>query len=164
MGAQGRLPRIRGSEISVSEFDNLVDAVEQMRRSLTTIQGRFGYSGAMGSVGRVDPVVHDPGQFQVYLVRLQLDPLFNIPGDLTTQCGFRYFLWPPGITAYGGQTQKRLFTRSIKDYRDKPTRGRYVAAPDYSFGLMWIDDEGLNNVEPVHLIAWKEKPSTVGCT
>ena len=101
------------------------------------------------------------GEFR--LCKLTLDPTTaTLTGSPTTQCGFKYFIYPPDETTF--DTSHRLpdgaTSPSRLDYRGHMAICQYVPAPAQSFGQYFIDPTVVNTLR---VIALKEQPLAEAC-
>lgn len=100
------------------------------------------------------------GSGDLVRVRVQLDPTTaGLTGSPTTQCGFKYFIYPEDEADYtadhrlpsGATSPSRL------DYRGHMNIGPYDPAPNGSYGHVFDDGGALR------LFAWKEQPHADAC-
>ena len=154
-------PKQSDDYLNLKEWKELVTRVELISKALNLPTGGFAYSGLAGvaSITRRRKKQSAVEEQRLILVQVELDPLFNIPGTVSTACGFRYFLYLPGASRVPANRWPDGDTSvSYVNYIRKTSVGEYSVAAAGSFAHAFYD-----HLDVARVLVWREVETIETC-
>ncbi len=147
--------------LNLKQWRELIARVEMISKALNLPTGGFAYSGMAGlaSITRRGNKRTSQQEQNLILVQVELDPSFNIPGSVSTACGFRYYLYPPGAERIAeNRWPDGAVSVSYVNYIRKTSVGEYSVAGAGTFAHAFYD-----HLDVARVLVWREVETIEPC-